>query len=137
MIYPLLEGALVMGHALGAAAEPHLLAEVIPALTTDAALAAGDADLERHAVANREPAARPRTDRHDDPRRLVPERQRRARAQVPVGELRVVRDVGAADARRSQRDLQLAVSRRLDGPGLLWERLNKVITRITPSSSQF
>ena len=126
MIYPLLERSLVMRHALGAAAEPHLLAEVVPPLAADAALAAGDTDLERDAVADLEPG-HPRADGHNDAGRLVAERQRRARAQVPVGELLVVGHVGPAYARRPERDLQLAVSRRLEGPGFL-RRLIKVTT---------
>lgn len=121
VIYPLLEGALEVRDALGAAPEPHLPAEVVPAPPADGALAARDADLEGHAVAHRErPDGHLRADSHHDARGLVAEGQRRAGAQVPVGELLVVRHVRAADPRRLHGDLQLAGAGLLDGPSFLY-----------------
>ncbi len=50
MIYPLLQGSLKVRHALRTTPEPHLLAQVIPAVPADAAVAAGDAYFQRHSV---------------------------------------------------------------------------------------
>lgn len=130
VVDPLLQRALEVRHALGAAPEPHPLAEVVPALAADAAPAAArDAHLEGDAVPHGEPPVPPPpcallllggwADRHHDPRRLVAERQRRARAQVAVGELLVVRHVRAADARRPHGHLQLARPGLLEDPGFL------------------
>lgn len=118
VVYPLLQRALEVRHALRAAPEPHLLAEVVPAPPADAAPAARDAHLQGHAVPYLEPAHLGADGRHDAGR-LVAERQGRAGAEVPVGELLVVGDVRAADARRPHGDLQLADARLLDDPGLL------------------
>jgi hypothetical protein len=86
-----------MGVRFGAAPEPHALAEVIPPLEADSALAARDADLERHAVADLE--ARdlgPDGDNHAA--RFVPERERHSGTEIAIGEFLVVGDIRTADA---------------------------------------
>lgn len=54
VVYPFLESALKVRYGFGTASKPHLLAQVIPALPADAALAAWDPNFEGHAVAQPE-----------------------------------------------------------------------------------
>jgi hypothetical protein len=54
VVYPLLKGPLEMGEGLGAAPEPHLLTEVVPALPTYATLSAWDTDFQCHSITNGE-----------------------------------------------------------------------------------
>ncbi len=117
----LLQGALEVRDAFGATPEAHLLAEVVSTSPADSALAAGDADLERDPVVDLE-AHDLGADGHDDARRLVAQRQRHASAEVAIGKLLVVRDVGPADSRRLDGNLKLARSRRLNTGQLLVTR---------------
>lgn len=116
-----------MGDTLGAAPEAHLFAEVVPPLAAEAALAAapGDADLEGHAVAGGKAAADVGADGDDDPGRLVAEGQRLAGAEIAVGKVPKVRNVGAAEARGAQGDLELAGGGRVEGPVFLLEEGEK------------
>lgn len=107
VVDPLLQRSLEVRKALGAAAEAHLLAEVIPAPPADAAVAARHADLEGHAVAEAE-AAHLRAYGDDHARGLMAEGQGLAGAEVAVGELLEVGDIRAADAGGAQGDLELA-----------------------------
>lgn len=104
-----------MGEALRAAPEAHLFTEVIPTLPTDAALSTWHAHLEGDTVAEGE-AGDLGADGNDDARGLVTEGQGLAGAEVAVGELLEVRDVGATDTRGAQRHLQLTCCRQVDGP---------------------
>jgi hypothetical protein len=105
-------------HRLCAAPKPHALAEVIPALAADAALAAGDADLEGDAVADAE-AGHLGPDGDDGAGRLVAERQRHAGAEVAIGKLLVVTDIGPADACCVDGNLKLADAGLLNGAPFL------------------
>ena len=87
-----------MGVALGTASKAQLLAEVVPAFTADTTLPTCHSDLKGNPVANLE-AAYLRANGDNFAGRLMPERQRVAGAEIPVGELFVVRDVRAADSR--------------------------------------
>lgn len=123
VVDPLLQRPLEVRKALCAAAEAHLLAEVVPPPATDGALPARHADLEGHAVAERE-APHAGADGHHHARGLVAERQGLAGAEVAVGELLEVGHVRAADARRVDGDLEGAVCWWINGPSFLgeWEK---------------
>ena len=113
-----LQGPLKMRHGFCAASKPHLLAKVIPASPADTAVATWDANLESNPVAKLE-ARHPGANSDDDPRRFMTQGKRHASAQVAVGKLFVVRDIGATDPRSFYSDLQLANSRFLDGSPFL------------------
>jgi len=118
VVYLLLQSPLEVGNRFGATPESHLLAEIISALPADAALAAGDADLEGNTVA--EVKARDlRANGDNDSRGLMAEGQRHAGAEVAVGELFVIGDIGAADTGCFYGYLQLANTRLLDAPSFL------------------
>jgi len=118
MVNPLLQCTLEMRVRFGAAPEPHALAKVIPPLEADSALAAWNADLERHAVAHFE--ARdlgPDGDNHAA--RLMPERERHAGTEIAIGKFLVVGDIRAADAGGLDSNLQLTGAWLFDGSPLL------------------
>jgi hypothetical protein len=126
MVDSLLQRPLEMRHRFGTTPESHAFAQVIPALAADATLTTRDADLECHTVANAE-ARHLGTDGNDRAGRLVAERERHAGAEVAIGELLVIADIGPADAGCVDGDLKLADARFLDGPPLL----SKVLVRVT------
>jgi hypothetical protein len=122
MIYPLLKSALVVRKALGATPEAHLFAEIIPAISARAALEACNANLKGNSVADGE-ARHVGANSNDLPGRLVAEGQWLAGAEVAVGELLVVRDIGATDAGALDGDLKLADAGFVDIPVLLEDEL--------------
>ena len=85
-----------MRHALRTTPESHLLAEIIPSFSADAALATRYAHLERHSVTNTE-AIDLWSDRHDDSRRFMAKRQRRAGTEIPIGKFLIVAHVRATN----------------------------------------
>lgn len=114
----LLQCALVVRNTLSAGPELHLLAEVVSTLAADGALSTRDANFESNTIAELE-AGDEGPDGDDLARGLVAERERVAGAEVSIGELLVVADVGAADAGSLDRDLQLAGARLFNGSLLL------------------
>ena len=95
--------------------EHHVGAEVVAAGAALGAAAAGDARLERHAVA-RAMAGHLRADLDDAPGGLVPEHHRRAHDEVADAAVLVVVDVRAAHADGGDLDEHLARPRLGHGP---------------------
>lgn len=86
-----------MRDALGAAPEAHFLTQVVPSLPANGALPTGQANLQRDPVPD--PEARDAgANGHDDARGLVAKGEWAAGAEIAIGELFIVGDVGAADA---------------------------------------
>ena len=118
VIDALLEGSLEVRHGLCATPKPHARAEVVSPALAGPTVVAGDADLQCDALANLE-ARHGLANRHDDPGRLVAQRQRLDGLEIAIAELVVVRDVAAAHARRLDSDLELIGRRVRDGSGFL------------------
>jgi hypothetical protein len=107
VVDPLLEGALVVRIGLSTAPEAQLLAKVVAALAADSALSAGYANLEGNTVAELE-ALDLWANGHHLARGLVAKREGLACAEVTIGELLVVGNVGTANAGSLDGNLQLA-----------------------------
>lgn len=103
-----------MRHAFCTTPEPHLLAEVIPTFPADATFTTGNAYFESYSVANAE-AIDLRANPDDDAGRLMAKREGCTGAKVAIGELFVVRDIGATDTCGFDLDLKLASKRVSDG----------------------
>lgn len=111
-----------MRNTLCATPEPHLLAEVIPAFPADGTLTTWEADLEGNPVADAE-TVHLGTKGHHRTRRFMAQGQGGTCTKVAVGELLVVGDVGAADARRLDTDLELAGAGLVNGPDFLQDQI--------------
>lgn len=92
MIDPLLESSLVVGVALCAASESHLLAKIVSSLTADATLPAGNPDFEGYPVAYLK-ASDLGANGNNLSGGLVPEGQRMTSTEVSVCEFLVIGDV--------------------------------------------
>lgn len=104
VVYFLLKSPLEVRDTLGAASKSHLLAEVVPSFTTDAALPAWNPDFESDPIADGETSDFG-PDGRDDARGLMAQRQGCTGAEVAIGELLVIAHIGAADACGSDLDL--------------------------------
>ena len=96
-----------MRDTLGAAPEAHFLTEVVPSFPANGTLPTGQTDLQRDSVPDPE-AGDSRTNGYDDARGLVAQGEGAAGTEVAIGELFIVRDIGAADARGFDTDLKFA-----------------------------
>lgn len=117
----LLQRSLEVWHRFGTTPEPHAFAQVIPASAADATLTTGDADLKGDAVTDVE-ASYLWPDSNDSARGLVTERERHAGAEVAIGELLVVTDIGPADACCVDSNLKFTDAGVTNSPAFLRER---------------
>lgn len=117
----LLQRTLEMGKALCAAPESHLLAQVIPPFSANVALPTRYTDLKGHTITNSE-AAHLRADGNDCARGLMTKGQRLACAEVAVGKLLEIGNIGATDASGPYCYLELACRGQVDCSAFLIEK---------------
>lgn len=134
MVYPILECALEVREALCTTPESHLLAEVVATFPADTTLSARDTDFQCNSISKLE-ASHLGADGDNSAGGLMAKRQRLAGAEVAIREFLVVGDVRAANSRGPDGNLQLANSRVLNAPHLLYAKLAVSPGRIFPEAA--